>query len=77
MIALYDYNPSEQSPLDNPKGELSFKKGQEMIVLGTMNKDGFCNADINGRKGLVPASFLESSPDTTQKVSPSNKKSPS
>lgn len=74
MIALYDYIPSEQSPLDNHHDELFFRKGQEITITGTMNKDGYYNAEINGRKGLVPASFLESTNDTTSRVSPATNK---
>ena len=36
MVALYDYNPEVQSPQDNPDSELSFKKGQVLIVVGEM-----------------------------------------
>ena len=65
MVALYDYSPSEQSPLDNHHDELPFRKGQEITITGTMNKDGYYNAEINDRKGLVPATFLESPHDAT------------
>ena len=73
MVALYDYNPREQSPLDNPDAELAFKKGHVITVLGPMNKDGLCPADIDGRKGLVPDSFLGSIPGTGEKVASSKK----
>lgn len=66
MVALYDYNPKEQSPLKNTESELSFRKGQTITVLGPMNKDGFYNAAIDGRQGLVPASFLETSLELSQ-----------
>ena len=36
MSALYDYNPEEQSPKDNPDSELAFKKGQVIIIYGDM-----------------------------------------
>lgn len=36
MTALYDYNPEEQSPKDNPDSELAFKKGQVIKVFGDM-----------------------------------------
>lgn len=74
MIALYDYHPSEQSPLDNHHNELSFRKGQEIIITGSMNKDGYYSAEINGRKGLVPASFLESTSNAASRVSPGTNK---
>ena len=36
MTALYDYNPEEQSPKDNPDSELAFKKGQVITIYGDM-----------------------------------------
>ena len=39
MTALYDYNPEEQSPQDNPDSELAFKKGQIIRILGDMVTD--------------------------------------
>ena len=44
--ALYDYNPSEQSPNENPEEELSFQEGDYISVNGEPDNDGFyqvCN----------------------------------
>ncbi|EDO34249.1 predicted protein, partial [Nematostella vectensis] len=68
MVALYDYNPETQSPLSNPSAELSFKKGQVVTILGPMNSDGYYQADISGRRGLVPASFVESVAESPRRV---------
>ncbi|XP_028391029.1 uncharacterized protein LOC114515911 [Dendronephthya gigantea] len=59
MVAIYDYNPSTQSPNKHPDRELSFRKGQIVRVHNSMRSDGFYDADINGERGLVPATFLK------------------
>lgn len=67
MIALFDYNPTENSPNANPDEELSFRAGDIIFVHGTVQDDGFYFGELkNGLKGLVPSNFLkEYSPNTT------------
>ncbi|XP_043482182.1 uncharacterized protein LOC122511167 isoform X3 [Leptopilina heterotoma] len=59
MIALYDYDPQELSPnVDAEQVELSFQTGNEIIVYGDMDPDGFYMGELNGVRGLVPSNFL-------------------
>lgn len=61
-IAIYDYNPSTQSPHDYPDCELRFRAGDHITVYGNERSDGFFWGELNGNRGLVPASFLEEVP---------------
>lgn len=61
-IAIYDYNPSTQSPHDYPDCELQFRAGDHITVYGNERSDGFYWGEFNGNRGLVPASFLEEVP---------------
>ena len=60
MIAMFDYNPKEQSPNINPDDELSFRSGEIIYVHGNVQEDGFFLGELeNGRRGLVPSNFLK------------------
>ena len=60
MIAMFDYNPNENSPNLNPDEELSFHSGDIIFVHGTVHDDGFYMGElVNGSKGLVPSNFLK------------------
>uniref|UniRef100_A0A0B7BHL8 SH3 domain-containing protein n=1 Tax=Arion vulgaris TaxID=1028688 RepID=A0A0B7BHL8_9EUPU len=59
VIALYDYNPEQQSPLDYTYFELAFQAGQPIHVYGEQRPDGFFHGEIEGKRGLVPACFVE------------------
>lgn len=60
MIAMFDYNPSENSPNINPDEELSFRAGDIIYVHGNVQEDGFYFGELeNGGKGLVPSNFLK------------------
>ncbi|XP_032876992.1 uncharacterized protein C4orf50 homolog isoform X2 [Amblyraja radiata] len=59
FIAVYDYNPLQDSPNIHPSRELAFKEGDIIWVFGKQRRDGFCEAEVNGRRGLVPICFLE------------------
>jgi hypothetical protein len=60
MIALFDYNPDENSPNTNPTDELTFHSGDIIYVHGTVHDDGFYAGELeNGRKGLVPSNYLK------------------
>ncbi|XP_069782053.1 uncharacterized protein [Narcine bancroftii] len=59
FIALHDYNPLQDSPNIHPSYELAFKEGDIIWMHGKQRRDGFCEAEVNGRHGLVPVCFLE------------------
>jgi hypothetical protein len=60
MIALFDYNPSANSPNKAPKDELSFHSGDIIYIHGNAHDDGFYSGElVNGKKGLVPSSYLK------------------
>ncbi|XP_038648477.1 golgin subfamily A member 4-like isoform X2 [Scyliorhinus canicula] len=59
--AIYDYNPLRDSPNIHPSHELAFKEGDVIWLYGKQRRDGFCEAEVNGRRGLIPTSFLDAS----------------
>ena len=60
MVALFEYNASENSPNVNPDEELSFRSGDIIYVHGNVHDDGFYLGELeNGSKGLVPSNFLK------------------
>jgi hypothetical protein len=60
FLAVYDYNPSKHSPHDFPsKPEIAFKTGDIVTTYGSIRDDGFYHAKCHGKRGLVPASFIE------------------
>jgi hypothetical protein len=60
MIAMFDYNPNENSPNVNPDDELTFHSGDTIYVHGNVHDDGFYFGELeNGKKGLVPSNFLK------------------
>lgn len=60
MIAMFDYNPKDQSPNVNPDDELSFRSGDIIYIHGNVQEDGFFLGELeNGRKGFVPSNFLK------------------
>ncbi|GCC27346.1 hypothetical protein chiPu_0005770 [Chiloscyllium punctatum] len=61
FLAVFDYNPLQDSPNIHPSHELAFKEGDIICLYGKQRKDGFCEAEVNGRRGLVPTSFLGAS----------------
>ncbi|KAL5471347.1 hypothetical protein EMCRGX_G029453 [Ephydatia muelleri] len=60
FIAEYDYSPEECNFDCN---ELAFKEGSRLKVFGQETESGYFEAELDGRRGLVPARFLrEASP---------------
>ncbi|XP_042298672.1 peripheral-type benzodiazepine receptor-associated protein 1 isoform X2 [Sceloporus undulatus] len=59
MLAIFDYNPQENSPNPDAEAELRFCAGDIVTVLSSLDDDGFYYAEIHGQKGLVPSNFLE------------------
>lgn len=62
MVALFDYDPWENSPNMDSEAELGFHSGDIIYVLGDMDEDGFYYGDLHGRRGLVPSNFLQPLP---------------
>ncbi|MEQ2256001.1 hypothetical protein ILYODFUR_019701 [Ilyodon furcidens] len=62
MVALFDYDPWENSPNMDSEAELGFRSGDIIYVLGDMDEDGFYYGDLHGRRGLVPSNFLQPLP---------------
>ncbi|XP_054857794.1 peripheral-type benzodiazepine receptor-associated protein 1 [Eublepharis macularius] len=62
MVAIFDYNPKESSPNMDMEAELKFCTGDIVMVVGSMDDDGFYFGEVNGQKGLVPSNFLEAMP---------------
>ncbi|KAM5274743.1 peripheral-type benzodiazepine receptor-associated protein 1 isoform 2-T2 [Ctenodactylus gundi] len=61
MVAVFDYNPRENSPNMDVEAELAFSAGDVITVFGSMDDDGFYYGELNGQWGLVPSNFLEGS----------------
>lgn len=59
MVALFDYDPWENSPNMDSEAELGFRAGDIIYVLGDMDQDGFYFGDLHGKRGLVPSNFLQ------------------
>ncbi|CAM2702999.1 unnamed protein product [Rotaria socialis] len=88
MVAMFDYNPSVNSPNINPDEELSFRSGDIIYVHGNVQEDGFYFGELeHGGKGLVPSNFLKEvsllnsdeniiQQDNEQMITNENKKSP-
>ncbi|XP_044210264.1 RIMS-binding protein 2-like isoform X1 [Thunnus albacares] len=62
MVALFDYDPWENSPNVDSEVELGFRSGDIIYVLGDIDQDGFYYGDLQGRRGLVPSNFLQALP---------------
>ncbi|XP_075296592.1 peripheral-type benzodiazepine receptor-associated protein 1 isoform X2 [Opisthocomus hoazin] len=59
MVAVFDYNPKENSPNADVEAELTFSAGDIITVFGSMDDDGFYYGELNQQRGLVPSNFLE------------------
>lgn len=60
FIVLYDYDPVEHSPNEDPDDELSLREGQVVTVIGDVGDDGFFLAeDTDGLQGHIPSNFVE------------------
>ncbi|XP_014669138.1 PREDICTED: uncharacterized protein LOC106810340 [Priapulus caudatus] len=58
-LAIYDYDPAIQSGSNEPHGQLQLLEGDAVITYGPMRVDGFYRAEVNGKRGMVPSSFIE------------------
>ncbi|XP_067104288.1 uncharacterized protein C4orf50-like [Osmerus mordax] len=59
FVAVYSYSPLRDSPNLHPSRELALHEGDTVTLLGNPRHDGFCEAELNGRRGLAPIAFLE------------------
>ncbi|XP_029469397.1 peripheral-type benzodiazepine receptor-associated protein 1 [Rhinatrema bivittatum] len=59
MVAIFDYNPREDSPNLDVEAELTFNAGDVITVFGDMDDDGFFFGELNGHRGFIPSNFLE------------------
>lgn len=74
MIALYDYDPQENSPNADTESEIPFKLGDIIYVYGKMDTDGFYMGEVERTKqrGLVPSNFLREDPMQINGIKPTN-----
>ncbi|KAL4630217.1 hypothetical protein GN956_G15682 [Arapaima gigas] len=59
FVATYNYSPLKDSPNIHPSRELGFREGDAVWVFSAPRRDGFCEAEVNGRRGLAPMAFLK------------------
>ncbi|XP_065831294.1 RIMS-binding protein 3-like isoform X2 [Oscarella lobularis] len=65
FVALFNYDPSVMSPNDDGVDEeLSFQKGDIILISGEKDEDGFYSGELNGRKGLVPYNMISELADS-------------
>ncbi|KAL4647784.1 RIMS-binding protein 2-like [Arapaima gigas] len=58
-LKRFIYNPCD-GPNDNPDMELPLTAGDYVYIYGDMDKDGFYKGELgDGRRGLVPSTFVE------------------
>ncbi|XP_035618609.2 rootletin-like isoform X2 [Oncorhynchus keta] len=69
LVAIYNYNPLKDSPNLHPSRELALREGDTVMLLGNPRNDGFCQAEVNGRRGLAPVALLEEVPVPDRHVS--------
>jgi len=55
---LYDYNPREDSPYNDPDKEIHLVQGQVVSIVRSERSDGFCKVKTGQHSGWVPSSFL-------------------
>ncbi|XP_055744915.1 golgin subfamily B member 1-like isoform X3 [Salvelinus fontinalis] len=70
FVAIYKYNPLKDSPNLHPSRELALREGDTVMLLGNPRNDGFCQAEVNGRRGLAPVALLEEVSVPDRHVSP-------
>jgi len=66
-MAYYDYDPVKQGPYSRGfkktcNDELALKTGDFVVVHGDPKANGFYLAEVNGRSGHVPESFIRQVP---------------
>lgn len=56
---LYNYDPYTMGTSDCLDRHLSLRKGETVAVLGNMDSDGYYEALLNGKRGLIPSNFVK------------------
>ena len=46
FMAVYDYDPTKNSPQDHPNSELQFTAGDVITVYGRQRADGFYHGEV-------------------------------
>ncbi|KAF5311776.1 hypothetical protein D9619_003124 [Psilocybe cf. subviscida] len=60
VIALFDFSAAEASDFRQSPGDLSFKKGDVIVVTQKTNStDDWWTGKVDGRQGIFPANFVE------------------
>ncbi|XP_073168734.1 peripheral-type benzodiazepine receptor-associated protein 1-like isoform X1 [Lepidochelys kempii] len=59
MVAVFDYNPRENSLNVDVESELTFSAGDIITVFGSVDDDGLYYGELNGQRGLIPSDFLK------------------
>ncbi|KAJ3587182.1 hypothetical protein NHX12_010780 [Muraenolepis orangiensis] len=63
-MAISSYSPLRDSPHPHPSRELALRQGDTVTLLGQPRPDGFCEAQVNARRGLAPMVCLEEIPES-------------
>ncbi|XP_065071274.1 uncharacterized protein LOC135695965 isoform X3 [Rhopilema esculentum] len=58
FVCVYDYDPYTMNRGGRPDQQLSLRKGDVITVIGDVDIDGYYSAELNGRNGLVPATYV-------------------
>ncbi|KAI6661955.1 RIMS-binding protein 2 isoform X2 [Oopsacas minuta] len=59
-VALYDYNPVDQSPNRGEyQSELPLKKGEVIAIFGGIDNEGFFTGQVDTKVGLIPYNLIE------------------
>jgi len=58
FVCLYDYDPYRMGHGGGAEQQLNFRKGDVITVIGDIDIDGYYTAELNGRSGLVPSTFV-------------------
>lgn len=59
FVTLFDYDPDVLCTTQQPELELKLQAGDVIAISGDMNENGMYLAESDGRKGLIPANFVE------------------
>ncbi|XP_070212743.1 golgin subfamily B member 1-like isoform X2 [Littorina saxatilis] len=64
-VAILDYQPDAASCSGHRSLELPLKEGDKVRIRGPVDRHGYCEAEVGGHTGLVPASHLYPLTDTS------------
>jgi hypothetical protein len=58
FVVVFDYDPQSMSPNEDYSLELEINAGDILTVHGDLDEDGFFDASLGTRRGVVPHSFV-------------------